>query len=121
MSKFDLSKLTESLDLDNLVSNVKSMINPEGGVINPKEGDALGQHIAEASHLAQEIAEGHVELAKKLKVLNVHLNAVFTELNPPEPKAKAEGEQKAAGEAKPEMNEAKVKEDKPAKPEDKSE
>lgn len=118
MSKFDLSKLTESLDLDNLVSNVKSMMNPAGGTPHPKEGDALGQHIAEASLLAQELAEGHVELAKKLKVLNGHLNAIFTELNPPEAKEKAEGEKKAAAEAKPE---AKAEEDKPAEPEEKSE
>ena len=99
-------------------------MNPASGVPKPKEGDALGQHIAEASHLAREVAEGHVELAKKLKVLNGHLNAIFTELNPPETeaKAKADSVQKAAAEAKPEVKAEPGKPAAPeAKPEDKSE
>lgn len=95
MSKLpDFNELTKKLDLDGLVSSVKSMINPEESALQPKEGDKVGELIAECSELTQEMAQQHAELAKNLKTLHSKLNKLFKELNPPEV-AKAEGKSEA--------------------------
>lgn len=101
----DFNELTKKLDLDNLVSSVKSLINPEGGTPQPEEGDKLGELIAQSSMIAQDLAKGHADLAKQLHQLNKNLNQIFTILHPPEDKSKAD-----KAEAKSPADEAKAAE-----------
>lgn len=108
MSKFDLGKLTEKLDLESIVSNVKSMVHPGG--INPddvRDKDAIGKKIMEVAIITEHVANQHKLAAKQLQHLQSALGDLFTVLEA-EHKAKVEAAKKAAAAATGE-GEAKVK------------
>lgn len=76
----DLSKMVKDLNLDGVVSNIKSMINPEG--IKPEEigEDAILKRIAELSVLTKHLASTSDDMVKQCNVLNSGLEVLFKEL-----------------------------------------
>lgn len=76
----DLSKMVKDLNLDGVVSNIKSMINPEG--IKPEEigEDAILKRIAELSILTKHLASTSDDMAKQCNMLNSGLEMLFKEL-----------------------------------------
>lgn len=91
----DLSKMVKDLNLEGIVSNVKSMINPEG--IKPEDigEDAIAKRIAELSVLTKHLANTASEMSRECTSLNSALEMLFKELKAIEEaktKPKAESE-----------------------------
>ena len=80
----------KKFDLQGILNNIKSMINPESNTPNPDPSDIIGMKIAELSILAQQLAKAHERHAKELTKVNRLLNQLFKDLealcNPPEHK-----------------------------------
>jgi hypothetical protein len=78
--KPDFTQITKKLDIQGLVSSVKSMINPEGDTPKPVNGDALGEKMAALSMLLQNTAAALTEQGNQLAQANQLLNALFKDL-----------------------------------------
>lgn len=114
MAKLDLSKMIKDLNLEGVVSNVKSMINPEGG-INPEEmgDDPINKRIAEVHVLSQALSKSSSDMTKQLNTLNSSLEGLYKELQAMKgetPKAEAKPEAEKAPE--PEVEAPKAEEPK---------
>lgn len=105
----DFKHLSEKLDLDSLVSNVKQMINPEDQMPHPDTEDKLGQLIAECSALAHDLWREHEEFAKHNEALHIKLNQLFKELHQ-DPKVKESAARAEAAKQEAAVEEAKAHE-----------
>ncbi len=76
----DLSKMVKDLNLEGIVSNVKSMINPEGIKAEDIGEDAIAKRIAELSVLAKHLSATSEDMAKQCNLLNSGLEMLFKEL-----------------------------------------
>lgn len=119
-----LKDLTDKLDIDGIVSNVKQMINPEDQMPHPEQGDKVGELIAECSALAHDLWREHEQFARHNEQLHIKLNQLFKELREDpkvmEAEAKKEAAEKQAA-AKPAEEAANEPEVEAKKPEDKPE
>lgn len=77
----------KKFDLQGILNNIKSMINPESNTPTPDPSDVIGMKIAELSILTQQLAKAHESHAKELTKVNQLLNQLFKDLeilcNPP--------------------------------------
>lgn len=80
MAKPDFNELTKKLNIQGLMDNVKSMINPEGNTPSVSSGDAMGEKMAKASILLQETTKALDEQVKKLAEINRLINDLFKDL-----------------------------------------
>lgn len=76
----DLSKMVKDLNLDGIVSNVKSMINPEGIKAEDLGEDTILKRIAELSVLSKHLGSSAEDIAKQCNLLNSGLEMLFKEL-----------------------------------------
>ena len=67
-------------DLNTLLSNIKSLIQPGGDTPNPDPSDRLGNTLAELSVLAQALQHSHEEQGKKLAEMSRLFNEVYQQL-----------------------------------------
>lgn len=78
--KKDFSDLAKKIDLGGIVSNLKSLVNPEGKTPDVDPDDALGVKIASLSMKVQEASKKQKELSKELDDINHLLNGVFSDV-----------------------------------------
>ncbi|MBS0350602.1 MAG: hypothetical protein JSR33_05335 [Proteobacteria bacterium] len=72
--------MTKKFDLNNIVGQIKSLLNPEGETPQVDPSDAIGAKIAQLSLMAQQIAHMHEQLARDFKAANQLLNDLFKDL-----------------------------------------
>lgn len=113
MSKFDLSKMVKDLKIDEMVSNVKSMIHPEGVKLEDVGDDPVAKRIVELTILSKHLANTNAEMAKQFNQMNRTLEGLLKDLQVMKKPESAEG--KKAEEVKPEEP---VKEEKPGEKEE---
>jgi hypothetical protein len=89
IKKPDLSELSKKFDLNNIVGQIKSLLNQEAETPQVDPSDAIGAKIAQLSLMAQQMAHAHEQLARDFKAANQLLNDLFKDLealrNPPPP------------------------------------
>ncbi len=78
--KKDFSDLAKKIDLGGIVSNLKSLVNPEGKTPDVDPDDALGIKIASLSMKVQDASKKQKELSKELGEINDLLNGVFSDV-----------------------------------------
>lgn len=67
-------------DLNSLINNIKSMINPTANTPNPAPEDSIGLKLAELSILVQELQQAYVEHGKQLGKVNKLFNEIYQNL-----------------------------------------
>lgn len=80
MPKPDLGELSKKLNIQGLVNNVKSMINPEANTPKAASGDAMGEKMASISITLQETMKALNEQVKNLNSINQSINDLFKDL-----------------------------------------
>ena len=80
MSKFDLSKLTEKLDMQTIIDNVKSVINPGSVIPDEGDGDPVVTAFVELHKSMKNIAETQAQQAQEISKLNNMLAALYNKL-----------------------------------------
>lgn len=75
----DLSKLTEKLDLQNVVKNVKSMISPGSNIPETSKDDPIGYRLFEITKALQTLGNLHEKQSVELAKLNNTLGALYQE------------------------------------------
>ncbi len=68
------------IDFNNIVSNIKSVINPGGGTPEPISGDQLGEQMREISELSQKLSKIHAEQTQDFNELNQKVNKLFEDV-----------------------------------------
>ncbi len=91
----NFSELGKKFNIQGLVDNVKSMVNPEGNTPQVQMGDVLGEKMASLSLLLQRSSKTLNEQAQALTEANQMLNDLFKDLEVMRAaKAKPEGSAK---------------------------
>ncbi len=80
MPKPDFNELSKKLNIQGLIDNVKSMINPEGNTPKPAAGDEMGEKMANISMSLQDCIKALSEQAKSLNTINQGINDLFKDL-----------------------------------------
>lgn len=80
MAKFDLSKIVKDLKIDEMVSNVKSMINPEGVNLEDVADDPVAKRVVELTILSKHLAQLNGEMSKQFNQMNKSLEGLLKEL-----------------------------------------
>lgn len=76
--KNDFSQLAQKFDLQNIMSKVKSVINPGGQTVEPNgDDDRIGVKMSELSISLQELTSLSTEQAKHFRKANEILNEVY--------------------------------------------
>jgi hypothetical protein len=70
----------KKFDIQGIITNIKSIINPEGNTPNVNPDDAIGVKIAELSILVQHLATAQAEQVKELGRVNKLLNGLFSDI-----------------------------------------
>jgi uncharacterized coiled-coil protein SlyX len=87
---------TKKMNLQGVIDNIKSIVNPAGETPNANPDDAIGTSIAELSVMIQELAAATAEQAKKLAKVNKLFNALYKDVEllrqPKEEEAPVEGD-----------------------------
>lgn len=76
----DLGKLAGKLDLQTLMNNVKSLINPDTKIPEPPAGDPIAAKLAEISVLTHQISEAHHQLRSTIEKLNTKISLLYRDL-----------------------------------------
>ena len=93
MAKFDLSKIMKDLNIEGLVSNVKSMIHPEGVKLEDVDEDPVAKRIVELTILSKHLSNTNAEMSKQFNQMSNILEGLLKDLQVmKEPEAKVEGE-----------------------------
>lgn len=71
---------TKKMNLQGVLDNIKSLVNPAGETPSPSPDDAVGNKVAELSVLIQELAATNAEQAKKLAKVNRLFNALYKDI-----------------------------------------
>ena len=83
-----MSVSNKKFDFQCILNNIKSMVRPEGVILNQNSDDAVGTKIAELSVMTQRLKKAHEEQEKELIKMNRLLNGSFKDIetlrNPPE-------------------------------------
>lgn len=73
--------MTSKFDLQSILNNIKSMINPESSTPDVKSSnDAIGMKVVELSLLVQQLAKKCTEQAKEFNKVNELLNDLFKDI-----------------------------------------
>lgn len=96
-----MSENKKAFDIQGVLDNIKTMINPVGNTPNPNADDEIGIKLASLSVMVQELHESYAEQGKKLSSMNKLFNEVFQTLEQSrqqaaEPKAEPKPEEDKA-------------------------
>lgn len=83
------------IDLNNIVKNVKSAIDPESCVPPDQEKNPLGYRVARLQELVQQIEEKQEKITEDYSKMVTNLDAVVQELNKIAKEKEVEPEKKA--------------------------
>ncbi len=75
-----MSTDNSKFDLQGLIGNFKTMINPTANTPDPNPGDVVGIMIAELSIMVQQLQAAHVEQGKQLGKINRMFNDLYKHL-----------------------------------------
>ena len=76
----DFNKLVEKIDLQSIVSNVKSIVSPGPEIPTPVEGDAVAKDLVEVIKQVHALADVHAQQAKNIAEINNKLNELCKSL-----------------------------------------
>ena len=76
----DLGELAKKFNIQGIMNNVKSMVNPEANTPKPASGDLMGEKMANISMSLQETMKALGEQVKNLDSINQGINDLFKDL-----------------------------------------
>lgn len=75
-----MTEKNNRFDINSLIGNIKSIINPTGNTPNPDPEDTIGLKIAELSVMMQELQQAYSEQGQHLNKINKLFNEVYEHL-----------------------------------------
>ncbi len=78
--KPDLSDISKKFDINNIVSSIKSLLNPESATPEVDPDDAIGVKIAQLSLMMQQLAKSQAQQAKDFTAVNQLLNELYKDI-----------------------------------------
>lgn len=75
-----MTNSSKKFDLQGILSNIKSMISPEGNTPNVNPDDAIGMKVAGLSVLIRQLAKTYAKQSKEFTKVNRLLNELFKDI-----------------------------------------
>lgn len=87
MSKFDFNKLSEKLNLNKVMENVKSIIQPDSIIPKNLEGDPIAAKLTLLRECMENLTDSMEKQQGEIAKINVLINSLYQDLSALKPPA----------------------------------